>query len=394
MRRLSLLALAALAGAARAELQWKVTDIGSNGFNQANGIGNGGLAFGFGTQGRTNMVWEQGFGVTEIHTRPGTVGNTYLQDANGSGTVVGWQSTELGGGVTRREALVWDRALGTRKLFDFDDNAVEPYGISDTGIVVGRGGSMVDGMEAWKWTPTGGFKWLAKPDSEPGSRAQAVNSAGTAVGYSGAGGYGKPVIWRPDGSVERMAAPLNTIVWNVEDITDPGYVTGILEKNGLENGFLRDPSGNYTVIKNPLNPNWFTWGAGVNVHNQVVGRMYDGEGPYGLGGYFWSAETGSLYLDDHLAPGQSNWKIASAQGINDAGQIVGVGYDNGRLTAVLLEPVVPEPSTMAVFGLAGLAALRRSRRLRTPRVPRSDPGPGSVVKPRPVARPSLERHRS
>ena len=55
----------------------------------------------------------------------------------------------------------------------------------------------------------------------------------------------------------------------------------------------------------------------------------------------------------------SGWVIETAKGINDAGQITGLGVRNGESHAVLLTPV-PEPSTFAHLILgAAIASLRR-----------------------------------
>lgn len=47
--------------------------------------------------------------------------------------------------------------------------------------------------------------------------------------------------------------------------------------------------------------------------------------------------------------------LASATGINDAGQIVEHGSLNGKATGFLLTPTAaPEPSSLATFGITGL----------------------------------------
>lgn len=68
-------------------------------------------------------------------------------------------------------------------------------------------------------------------------------------------------------------------------------------------------------------------------------------------------------LNNLLTPGSGNWTLLYATGINDSGQISGVGRLNGELVGFRMTPVT-EPFTMTVLaaGLAGLAARRRRAR--------------------------------
>jgi probable HAF family extracellular repeat protein len=57
----------------------------------------------------------------------------------------------------------------------------------------------------------------------------------------------------------------------------------------------------------------------------------------------WKGGGPIANLNDLIDP-TSGWLLTSATGINDAGQIVGVGQHNGQGRAFLLTPI-PEPST-------------------------------------------------
>lgn len=104
-------------------------------------------------------------------------------------------------------------------------------------------------------------------------------------------------------------------------------------------------------------------GNGINDLGQIVGEF---NGP-GLGAFFFSSATGMLNLNARIDPA-TGWILQSAFDINNVGQIVGYGTHNGLTRAFLLTPVaVPEPSALAVVGLAAVCglALRRIRRTAT-----------------------------
>ena len=77
-----------------------------------------------------------------------------------------------------------------------------------------------------------------------------------------------------------------------------------------------------------------------------------------------------LDLQDRLDASGLGWDLYDAQGINDAGQIIGRGFYEfggpfGR--AFLLTPVVPEPAAiMLALPLIAATALRRGGRARRP----------------------------
>ncbi len=62
-------------------------------------------------------------------------------------------------------------------------------------------------------------------------------------------------------------------------------------------------------------------------------------------------------LNDLIDP-SSGWTLM-ATGINDAGQIVGAGFNpQGEYHAFLLTPIVPEPSTLSLLSGAVLGFLQ------------------------------------
>jgi probable HAF family extracellular repeat protein len=92
----------------------------------------------------------------------------------------------------------------------------------------------------------------------------------------------------------------------------------------------------------------YSYAWGINASGQVVG---DSDGHAFL-------YSGSTMTDlNTLIDPASGWTLRAAEGINDAGQIVGCGYINGQTHAFLLD--TPEPTTLLLLGLGGLALRNR-----------------------------------
>jgi hypothetical protein len=81
--------------------------------------------------------------------------------------------------------------------------------------------------------------------------------------------------------------------------------------------------------------------------------------------------VGGVMVDlNQLLPINSGWTIDAAYGINDAGDIVGIGTLGGQTDAFELLPAsvvataTPEPTSllMAALGFVAVGALRRKKR--------------------------------
>jgi hypothetical protein len=100
------------------------------------------------------------------------------------------------------------------------------------------------------------------------------------------------------------------------------------------------------------NTNYHSVAMDVNVAGLVVGNSQRISGSAAVA-TLW--ENGiAIDLNSRLGQG-SGWILRSAEGINDAGDIVGYGTFNGQTRAFLLSPV-PEPMPIALL-LAGSALL-------------------------------------
>ncbi|MFO0957385.1 MAG: hypothetical protein U0800_07940 [Isosphaeraceae bacterium] len=95
---------------------------------------------------------------------------------------------------------------------------------------------------------------------------------------------------------------------------------------------------------------------GINHAGIVVGRGWDSERYFAYIIDSAHPQDSATWLEN-LIPADSGWTLGLASGINDQGQIVGVGLDPaGQLAYYRLDPI-PEPSTVIIGSLLVLAAL-------------------------------------
>ena len=131
-----------------------------------------------------------------------------------------------------------------------------------------------------------------------------------------------------------------------------------------------------------MNSSGWAVGAHYDQDYQVVnGQVYPGRsqsGTYSMlyDGFIHDPLTSkNVTLDSLLVPSSSSWHISTAQKIDDQGRILATGYQGGLYQIhqpthdLLLIPdqavTVPEPSTLAIFGLGAVAwAARAGRRRR------------------------------
>ncbi len=177
---------------------------------------------------------------------------------------------------------------------DLGGKLSQAFGINDQGQVVGQTGVLA---LPFIWDPiTGTMQILTNPFGDPPARAAAIaiNASGLVVGY---GQENIPPYY-----------PVHAFIYD----SSTGQFTRI------------GPEGTVSA------------GYGINTQGQVVGAL----GDIGLThdyGFLYS--DGQLYrIEGDLLPPDSGWTNLVANGINDAGQIVGQGVHNGRSHAFLLTP--------------------------------------------------------
>jgi probable HAF family extracellular repeat protein len=303
-----------LAFQAEAAATYSITDLGAN--STATGINASGQVVGYSDIGflRQHAFIYSGVAMTDIGTLGGN--NSYGLGINASGQVTGWSFT----------------AGGAQRAFLYS------------------GGTMTD------------LGTLPGGDLSAGT---AINASGQVAGYSDIGGGAGHAFLYSGGTMTDLGT-LGGAYSEGDGINASGQVTGrSLTAGGVLHAFLY--SSGFMSDLGTLG-GAFSEGIGINGLGQVTGESWTAGG---MNHAFLYSHGTMTDLNSLIDPGLG-WNLHDADGINDAGQIVGTGIIGGEGHAFLLTPIqtmssgVPELSTwaMMLLGFAGLgiAGYRRTAR--------------------------------
>ena len=255
------------------------------------------------------FLWDDGVW-TQVGPLPGRA-HAIAEGIDEAGRVVG-RSFNLGDGSSSR-GFVWeDGALTELSTLGVSGAA---YGTGSAGPIVGSSridlGGGFSTARAVTWDAGGVITELGLLDGEDEAQGSAVNAAGDVAGtcwhiippqfFSA---Y-QATLWRADG-----------------EIVDLGLT----------------PAGRSVCVDGF--PYWTANRAyGVNAHGDVVGHAHCISSGGARAAFLW--RDGVNHNLNDLVVNLGGWDLISAEGINDAGQIVGYGIPPGtsNISAFLLEPV-------------------------------------------------------
>jgi probable HAF family extracellular repeat protein len=289
----------------------------------ANGIAAGQATFPTTKPGESDAVTFANGRYRLVDPNPGDYEGASVFGVNSAGTTVGWAWPDPDG-----EAVTWDAA---GRMTHLPGGATDVQGINDAGQVIGT----TQNQQATIWDADGTPTLLA-PLGSPTTKGYAVNASGWATGA----------------------------IWVASDTSHPflykdGRLTdlGTLGLHGM--GYAINDLGEVAGVAY-FGPTWASahpvWWDGTNWHD-LVGLGGKGASAQGINHQGtivgWSKlknkprsaafvyTGGKMYqldkcLDAATAPG---WRLSSANAINDAGVIVGVGYFDGAQHGFVATPV-------------------------------------------------------
>jgi probable HAF family extracellular repeat protein len=313
----------------------------------------------------------------------------YAFGINNAGDAAGYSETVIGRSVDH--AFLWNGSslAELRTPWNQADKAYA-YGINDARVIIGYVNRLGSGayIRAFRWTPAAGMSPLATLNG-PGA-ALDVNQSGTAVGYSqNAQGVDRAVQWSSVGpgvvDLGSLAGDGGTNSSYAYAIANDGTIVGksVTSRNGPFHAFRLGPNRRLAAGDDlGVLPGGLASSANdINDRGQIVGASQDARLNWHaiyrapgsstlvdlgtLGGtnsfahaisggglvvgtadrttrpvaFAWRPGWPRLVDLNELRPAGSTLSLASAEGVNDGGAIVGWAFDpGGHVRAFLLSP--------------------------------------------------------
>jgi hypothetical protein len=301
-----------------ASVLYSITDLGSG---TVCDINNSGQILGSNGVWSSSQGWQVidfGFTPTDINNQGEVVGDHYLW-SSGTTFDLGFKANNINDlGQIAGYIMNWDinsgLPIGPNAVIWSDDTGITYIGVNGVAMSINNLGLVAGGQDQkpWVWSSQEGLRYLEA--NQNFNYVYDINEKSEVVGAS----------W---------ASP------NPNDAYIPAYWSATGERT-----LIRPPE--FNVIDGGL--------YSINNNSQAVGSL-------GIP-FLW--QDGSVtYLNDLISQ-NTGWSLSRAFGINDSGQIIGVGLLNGEHHSYLLTPSpapVSEPSTMLLLGSAlfGFFGLRK-----------------------------------
>ncbi len=322
--------LATLVSISAAQTSYTLTDLGvlsKKGFSVAHAVNANGEATG--SEGADNSNLSNVFLYSDgTMTSLGTLGgNSGVGNGiNSSGEIAGYSQNSSG---AYRAFLASDGKL--TDLGDLGGGSAVAYGINDAGQVVGSAVTF-DGSNHPFLYSNGTMTDLGTLGSPAGTdywnSAQGINNSGVVAGtsYNPKGNFrgfvwssGKMIQMGTLGGAWSQAYAIN----NKGQITGIAYTTNDLEAHAFLANCGTCQLKDLGTIEGKTST---TWGFGINDAGVVVGQSTATSGA-GYVAFIYS--NGKMQDLNKLIPAGSGWVLIEADGINNAGQIVGTMMRNG-----------------------------------------------------------------
>jgi len=287
-------------------------------------------------------------GMNDLGARPGYGSESRAYAIGDSGRVVC-----VAGGACYWQNGVW---------FGLGGNDSWAYAINNAGRVAGEAKvDLVNEYHAFLWNPTAD---LGDIGGRQFAIARALNDQGQVVGYARSPEPGadlRAFLWE-DGAATWLGTFEDGGNSYAYGINNSGMVAGwAVNATYDQRAFVWEEGLGITDL-GALGGRHSRCSGGINDAGQVVGwseTVPPGEGDQVEHAFVW--EDGVIYDLNDLIPPDFGWVLEKAYDLNEHGQIAGVGYFGGHMTAFLLTPV-PEPATLSLLALGGAVALGHGRR--------------------------------
>lgn len=231
-------------------------------------------------------------------------------------------------------------------------------GINESNVAVGFGVTP-SGTQGWVWSPNQGIRTTGYFPGATYTRLEGINSAGFSTGYGynsqGQTPNSRAFRYSEANGFELLVPAAGFSEMKGIAISDSQSIVGTMEltSTGARANFIWTPLHGTQLLPNlPSN----VTPVAINSANQIVGTRTQGS----TRAVVHDPIEGYSILNDLIDPSTPGWNLVSAAGINNSGQIIGLGVKDGKFFGYMATPV-PEPATMASIAAGVIILLRRHR---------------------------------
>jgi probable HAF family extracellular repeat protein len=304
---------------------------GSNNFSRGYAINDFGVVVGESDNNSSRAFrWDSTNGMTGLTRLAGDNDRGIAHDINNAGTIVGISNN---GTVSR--ATRWTNGvaedLGT--IAGTSSATGRAWAINRGGQIAGLSTNASGTSQATLWSGGTITNLSSLGDGTRFSQAFGINDSGVVVGSSSTGQ-----------TVGQLIGTTSTTPITRAFSWASGAITELSPFNLFAPGNT-GPTTNYHSVAND-----------INISGLIVGNSQRIAGSAAVA-TLWQNGV-AIDLNTLIAPG-SGWNLLSAEGINDAGDIVGFGTFQGSSRAFML--TIPTPGAVAVLAMGGVLAARRRR---------------------------------
>lgn len=304
---------------------------GSNNFSRGYAINDLGVVVGESDNNSSRAFrWDSTNGLTGLTRLAGDNDRGVAHDINNAGTIVGISSN---GTVSRPTRWTNGVAEDLSTIAGTAAASGRAWAINRSGQIAGLSTSGSGTSQATLWSGGTITNLTSLGDGTRFSQAFGINDSGVVVGSSSTGQTVGQLI-----GTSSTTAITRAFAWS------GGSMAELSPFNLFAPGNT-GPTTNYHSVAND-----------INIAGLIVGNSQRIAGSAAVA-TLWQNGV-AIDLNTLITP-ESGWNLLSAEGINDAGDIVGFGTFQGSTRAFML--TIPTPGTAGLLAVAGIFAGRRRR---------------------------------
>lgn len=306
---------------------------GSNNFSRGYAINDLGVVVGESDNNNSRAFrWDATNGMTGLTRLAGDNDRGVAHDINNAGTIVGISSN---GSVSRATRWTGGVAEDLGTIAGTSTATGRAWAINQSGQIAGLSTNASGTSQATLWSGGTITNLTSLGDGTRFSQAFGISNLGVVVGSSSTGQtVGQLIGTSSTTSITRAFA------WSSGVMTE-------LSPFNLYGPGNTGPTTNYHSVANDINSSGLIVGNSQRIAGSAAVAT------------IWFGPGGSPIDLNTLIPAGSGWNLLSAEGVNEAGDIVGFGTYQGSTRAFLL--TIPTPASTCILALGGLFACRRRR---------------------------------